>query len=61
MKSAYEIIERPLLTEKSMAGAQQGKYTFRVTKESNKIEIAQAVEQIFSVKVVSVKDRKSVV
>ena len=54
MKSAYEIIERPLLTEKSMAGAQQGKYTFRVTKDSNKIEIARAVEQIFNVKVNSV-------
>jgi len=54
MKSAYEIIERPLLTEKSMAGAQQGKYTFRVSKEANKIEIAQAVEQVFNVKVDSV-------
>ncbi len=51
MKSPYEIIERPLVTEKSMAGADQGKYTFRVDKNANKIEIAQAVEQIFNVKV----------
>lgn len=54
MKSAYTVIERPLVTEKSMAGAEQGKYTFRVEKTSNKIEIGQAVEQIFNVKVHSV-------
>ena len=54
MRSAYTVIERPLVTEKSMAGAEQGKYTFRVEKTSNKIEIAQAVEQIFNVKVHSV-------
>lgn len=51
MRSAYEVIERPLVTEKSMAGAGQGKYTFRVDKNANKIEIASAVEQIFNVKV----------
>lgn len=54
MRSPYEIIERPLVTEKSMAGAGEGKYTFRVEKNANKIEIAQAVEQIFNVKVDSV-------
>lgn len=51
MKDAYQIIERPLVTEKSIAGAEQGKYTFRVSKDANKIEIAQAVAQIFNVKV----------
>jgi len=54
MKSPYEIIERPLVTEKSMAGAEKGKYTFRVHKDANKIEIAQAVAKVFSVEVVGV-------
>jgi len=54
MKDPYEIIERPLVTEKSIAGAERGKYTFRVNKNANKIEIAKAVEQIFNVKVASV-------
>lgn len=51
MRDPYEVIERPLVTEKSIAGTEQGKYTFRVSKNSNKIEIARAVEQIFNVKV----------
>lgn len=54
MKNAYEIIERPLVTEKSMDKVNDGKYTFRVSKTSNKIEIARAVEQLFNVKVASV-------
>jgi large subunit ribosomal protein L23 len=54
MTNAYEIIERPLVTEKSVAGAEQGKYTFRVKKSANKIEIAKAVEELFNVKVDSV-------
>ena len=51
MKSPYEIIEQPLVTEKSVETAEHGKYTFRVSKNANKIEIAQAIEQIFNVKV----------
>jgi large subunit ribosomal protein L23 len=51
MKSPYEIIDQPLVTEKSVMTAEGGKYTFRVSKTANKIEIAQAIEQIFSVKV----------
>ena len=51
MTDPYEIIERPLLTEKSVAGAGLGKYTFRVRKAANKIEIAKAVEKVFNVKV----------
>lgn len=54
MKDPYMIIERPLITEKSVAGAESNKYTFRVVKTANKIEIAQAVEQVFNVKVDSV-------
>jgi len=51
MKDPYQIIERPLLTEKSMDLSEGGKYTFKVAKTANKIEIADAVEAIFNVKV----------
>jgi large subunit ribosomal protein L23 len=54
MKDPYQIIERPLLTEKSMDQSHTGKYTFRVALDANKIEIAQAVERIFKVDVVKV-------
>ncbi len=54
MKDPYQIIERPLLTEKSMDQSHAGKYTFRVALEANKIEIAQAIERIFKVDVVKV-------
>lgn len=50
----YDIIIRPLLTEKSYADIQNKKYTFVVRKDANKIEIRQAVESIFGVKVKSV-------
>ncbi|MDH7481850.1 MAG: 50S ribosomal protein L23 [Armatimonadota bacterium] len=51
MKDPYQIIERPIVTEKSIAGTDQRKYTFRVNRRANKIEIARAIEQIFNVKV----------
>jgi large subunit ribosomal protein L23 len=54
MKDPYLIIERPLLTEKSMDQSQAGKYTFRVSKDANKLEIAHAIETIYTVKVVKV-------
>lgn len=54
MKDPYQIIERPLLTEKSMDLSHVGKYTFRVAKDANKIEIRNAVEKIFKVKVAKV-------
>ena len=54
-KLAYDIIIKPVITEKSMEMlAQHGKYTFKVAKDSNKIEIAKAVEEIFGVSVVKV-------
>ncbi len=54
MKEPFQIIERPLLTEKSMDLSHEGKYTFRVAKDANKIEIAQAVAAVFNVKVAKV-------
>ena len=51
---AHEIIKRPVVTEQSMAQMQERKYTFEVDKRANKIQIRQAVEEIFGVKVESV-------
>ena len=49
-----EIIEKPIITEKSNDELQQGKYTFRVNKKATKVEIAKAVEKLFEVKVLKV-------
>ena len=54
MKTAYDIIKRPIITEQSMAAATEKKYTFEVAKDANKIEIAKACEEIFGVKVAKV-------
>ena len=54
MKTAYDIIKRPIITEQSMAAATAKKYTFEVAKDANKIEIAKACEEIFGVKVAKV-------
>ena len=52
--AAQDIIVRPIITEKSMLGATDKKYTFEVAKKANKIEIAKAVEETFGVKVAKV-------
>ena len=54
MKTAYDIIKRPIITEQSMAAATEKKYTFEVAKDANKIEMAKACEEIFGVKVAKV-------
>ena len=52
---AYEnVIIAPIITEKSMAGIADKKYTFKVAKDANKIEIAEAVEKLFKVEVAKV-------
>ena len=51
MKTAYDIIRKPIITEHSMEGVQDKKYTFEVALGANKIEIKKAVEEIFKVKV----------
>lgn len=53
-KLAQEIILRPIITEESMLGTSEGKYTFAVAKSANKIEIANAAEKLFGVKVAKV-------
>ncbi|WP_458863208.1 50S ribosomal protein L23 [Acidaminobacterium chupaoyuni] len=54
MKTAYDVILRPIITEKSMMGVADKKYVFEVARNSNKVEIRKAVEEIFKVKVQSV-------
>lgn len=63
-RTAQDIIIRPIITEKSMDGLADRKYTFKVMKSANKIEVKKAVEALFGVKVekvntISVKGRKS--
>ena len=48
---AHDIIIAPVITEKSMTGIADKKYTFKVAKTAGKVEIANAVEEIFGVKV----------
>ena len=54
MKAPQDIIIKPIITERSMDALQSGKYTFKVDKNANKIEIADAVEKLFDVKVAKV-------
>lgn len=51
MKTAYDIILKPVITEAAIENIQQKKYTFRVANDANKIEIKKAVEEIFKVQV----------
>ena len=54
MRTAYDIIIRPIITEKSMEAIEEKKYVFEVAPSANKIEIRKAIETIFGVKVQSV-------
>ena len=51
MKSIYEVLKRPIITEKSMKLVEMGKYTFEISQDANKIEVKNAVSQIFKVDV----------
>ena len=52
--SPEEIIVKPIITEKSSSNVAEGKYTFKVAKKATKIQIANAVEALFNVKVTNV-------
>lgn len=54
MKTAQDIIIAPVITEKSMTGIADKKYTFKVAKDASKYEIADAVEKLFKVTVAKV-------
>ena len=54
MKTPQDIILAPVITENSMEGLAIKKYTFKVARDANKIEIDKAVESLFGVKVKAV-------
>lgn len=54
MSKARDIIKRPIITEQTSEIMEANKYTFEVDKRANKIEIRQAIEEIFGVKVLQV-------
>ncbi|WP_022797772.1 50S ribosomal protein L23 [Thermus islandicus] len=58
MKTAYDVLLAPVLSEKAYAGFAQGKYTFWVHPRATKTEIKNAVEEAFKVKVVGVNTLK---
>lgn len=58
MVDAHNVLIRPIISEKSFDLMEQNKYTFEVAKQSSKEEIAQAVQEIFKVKVVKVNTMK---
>ena len=54
MKTGYDVIIRPIVTENSMDMAEQKKYAFKVAKDANKTEVRKAIEEIFGVDVAKV-------
>lgn len=50
----YEVLRRPLVTEKNTILQAQGKYGFEIDSRANKIQVKQAVEKAFKVSVTSV-------
>ena len=56
MSEVYDVIIRPIVSEKSARGMEAGNiYTFKVTGSANKIDIARAVEKLFDVTVLNVR------
>jgi len=53
-KIKYDLIRKPIITEKSTILGEHGKYVFEVSPSSNKISIKKAIEEIFGVKVKAV-------
>ena len=54
MKTGYDVIIRPIITENSMDMAEEKKYAFKVAKDANKTEVRKAIEEIFGVDVAKV-------
>lgn len=51
MKNPYDLIVKPIITEKTVKLVEEKKYTFEVAKDANKTEVKKAIEEIFEVKV----------
>ncbi len=54
MKTPYDVILKPVISEMSMDNAAEKKYTFKVAVDANKTEVKDAVEEIFGVEVAKV-------
>lgn len=54
MMDKYEVLRRPIVTEKTTMQIEQGLYTFEVDRRANKLQVKEAVEEVFGVDVVSV-------
>ena len=54
MKTAYDIIIRPVISERSMDDAQLRKYTFKVATDANKTQVRHALEEIFDIEIAKV-------
>ena len=54
MKTAYDIIIKPVISERSMDDAQERKYTFQVATDANKTEVRHALEEIFDIEIAKV-------
>ena len=55
MRTAYDVIIKPVISERSMDQAAEKKYTFKVASDANKSEVKRAIEEIFDVEVEKVK------
>ena len=51
MKSVYDVILKPVISERSMDDAAQKRYTFKVARDANKTQVKLAVQEIFGVEV----------
>jgi len=51
MKTPYDVIIKPVISERSMDDAENKKYTFKVAKDANKTQVKLALEEIFGVEV----------
>ena len=52
--NSYDVVKRPIITEKSMKLVEKGKYTFEVAKEATKTDVKTAIEELFKVHVIDV-------
>ena len=52
--NSYDVVKKPIITEKSMKLVEKGQYTFEVAKNANKADVKKAIEEIFKVRVESV-------
>jgi len=54
MRTPYDVILKPVISERSMDEVQKKKYTFKVAKDANKTQVKLALEEIFGVEVAKV-------